>query len=89
MGTISRMARAPLALRPATTGRRRVSSKWGGGFVSFAGRVVLGLADLLDLWQQRLRDRDTLRQMTTAQLKDIGVSRADALNEAEKPFWRG
>jgi uncharacterized protein YjiS (DUF1127 family) len=29
-----------------------------------------------------------LRQMTTGQLKDIGVSRADALQEAEKPFWR-
>ncbi|MPZ11481.1 MAG: DUF1127 domain-containing protein [Kiloniellaceae bacterium] len=50
--------------------------------------MVVALTDLLYLWQQRLRDREALLQMTTAQLKDIGLSRADALQEAEKPFWR-
>lgn len=82
MSTISRIARFPLARRPTTAGGR-----WGG-FVRLIGGLALALPDLLYLWQQRLRDRDILRNMTTAQLKDIGMSRADALNEAEKPFWR-
>jgi len=88
MGTISRRAQLPLTQRAASAGRRPNTSRWGG-FLGRAGSVLIGVADLLDLWQQRLRDRDMLRQMTTAQLKDIGVSRADALQESEKPFWRG
>jgi uncharacterized protein YjiS (DUF1127 family) len=82
------MARLPLARRAASAGRRPNTSRWGG-FVGLISGAAIGLADRLDLWQQRLRDRDMLRQMTTGQLKDIGVSRADALQEAEKPFWRG
>jgi uncharacterized protein YjiS (DUF1127 family) len=50
--------------------------------------MVVAVTDLLYLWQRRLRDRDLLLHMSTAQLKDIGLSRADALQEAEKPFWR-
>jgi uncharacterized protein YjiS (DUF1127 family) len=88
MSTISRIARPSLARRPATASRRPAGSTWRS-FVGLAGSIAIGVADLLFLWQQRLRDRDMLRQMTTAQLKDIGVSRADALQEAGKPFWRG
>lgn len=82
MGTMPRIARTPLTQRALTAGRR-----WGG-FVSLAGGMAVALTDLLYLWQQRLRDREALLQMTTAQLKDIGLSRVDALQEAEKPFWR-
>lgn len=82
MSTILRGARLPLRQRGLFAGRR-----WGG-FPTLAGAIAVGLTDLLDLWQRRLRDRDMLRQMSTSQLKDIGLSRADALNEAEKPFWR-
>jgi uncharacterized protein YjiS (DUF1127 family) len=53
-----------------------------------ARRIVLLPLRLLILWQNRLRDRAVLQQMTEVQLKDIGISRADALGEAEKPFWR-
>ena len=87
MGTISRLARAPLALRALTGGRRPLRSR-SGGFVGLAGDVVVAATDLLYLWQRRLRDRDMLLHMSTAQVKDIGLSRADALQEAEKPFWR-
>ncbi|MGD1879508.1 MAG: DUF1127 domain-containing protein [Kiloniellaceae bacterium] len=51
-------------------------------------RAVLGLAEILVLWQKRLRDRDALQSMTAGQLMDIGITREDALREAEKPFWR-
>jgi uncharacterized protein YjiS (DUF1127 family) len=70
-----------------TGGRRPFKSRWGG-FVSLAGDTVVAVTDLLYLWQRRLRDRDMLLHMSTAQLKDIGLSRADALQEADKPFWR-
>lgn len=82
MGTMPRIDRLPLMRPSGLTGRR-----WGG-FASLAGGLAIGLTDRLDLWQRRLRDRDMLRQMSTSQLKDIGLSRADALNEADKPFWR-
>lgn len=32
--------------------------------------------------------RKMLAQMSDHMLKDIGISRADALHEASKPFWR-
>jgi len=87
MSTMLRITSLSLTRRAAFTGRRTLNSGHGG----FAGRAVgfvVAVVDLLYLWQQRLRDRDILRQMTTAQLKDIGISRADALEEADKPFWR-
>jgi uncharacterized protein YjiS (DUF1127 family) len=82
MSTMSRIARLPLMQRGRLAGRR-----WGG-FVGLVGSLAVAVTDGLDLWQRRLRDRDMLLNMSTSQLKDIGLSRADALNEAEKPFWR-
>ena len=38
---------------------------------------------------QRRRTRLALRELDNNALKDIGVSRAEALNEANKPFWKG
>jgi uncharacterized protein YjiS (DUF1127 family) len=87
MSTMLRITSLSLARRAAFTGRRTLNGGRGG----FAGRaigLVVAAMDLLYVWQQRLRDRDILRQMSTAQLKDIGISRADALEEADKPFWR-
>jgi uncharacterized protein YjiS (DUF1127 family) len=44
--------------------------------------------DLLLLWQDRMRQRHQLAQLSDEMLRDIGISRADALAEAEKPFWQ-
>ncbi|MEM7194164.1 MAG: DUF1127 domain-containing protein [Pseudomonadota bacterium] len=38
-------------------------------------------------WRQRSMQRQALREMTDHQLRDIGISRRDALLEADKPFW--
>jgi uncharacterized protein YjiS (DUF1127 family) len=45
-------------------------------------------------WKERLRrwhtnwkTRRLLAELDPHQLKDIGVSRGDALEEARKPFW--
>lgn len=42
---------------------------------------------LLTAWERRIRERDNLAQMDQRFLKDIGVSRMDAVAEIEKPFW--
>jgi uncharacterized protein YjiS (DUF1127 family) len=41
----------------------------------------------LKRWWQLAEQRRQLAQLGDAQLKDIGLSRADALQEAERPFW--
>ncbi len=51
-------------------------------------RAVLGIFTLLLVWQRRIEDRETLRHMTGAQLKDIGLTRDMVEGEAAKPFWR-
>jgi|TARA_R110000744_G_scaffold64950_7_gene133510 uncharacterized protein YjiS (DUF1127 family) len=38
-------------------------------------------------WQQVSYERRLLLTMSDAQMKDIGVSRAEAMNEAVRPFW--
>jgi uncharacterized protein YjiS (DUF1127 family) len=37
---------------------------------------------------ERRRSRQLLAELDATQLRDIGVSRGDALIEARKPFWR-
>jgi uncharacterized protein YjiS (DUF1127 family) len=47
------------------------------------------LVDLIFTWHQRRRSRYNLMGLPDAMLKDIGLSRSDAEQEWEKPFWRG
>ncbi|MBK8971014.1 MAG: DUF1127 domain-containing protein [Hahellaceae bacterium] len=42
----------------------------------------------LAIARQRYRTRQQLAQLDDRALQDIGLSRADACQEAEKPFWR-
>ena len=43
---------------------------------------------VLFVWQERSRSRFELAQLNDRMLRDIGLSRVDALREASKPFWR-
>lgn len=43
---------------------------------------------LLGTWTARRRHRDSLLALDDHLLDDIGLSRAHALREARKPFWR-
>ena len=43
----------------------------------------------LKCWRERTRQRRLLAGLSDRELKDIAVSRVDALREADKPFWRG
>lgn len=42
----------------------------------------------LALWQERISYRQALRDMNEHLLEDVGLTRATALHEAQKPFWR-
>ena len=46
-----------------------------------AGRVLV-------VWCRRASSRRRLASLPEAALKDIGISRYDALAESRKPFWR-
>ncbi|HUL08502.1 MAG TPA: DUF1127 domain-containing protein [Candidatus Acidoferrum sp.] len=42
----------------------------------------------LVIWFERARQRQALLALDDFVLKDIGLSRADALREHDKPFWQ-
>jgi uncharacterized protein YjiS (DUF1127 family) len=44
--------------------------------------------DLLLTWLDRCAQRRQLARLDPRMLKDIGVSRVDAAEEARKPFWK-
>ena len=52
------------------------------------GRVFLRAMDVCERWSLRVRERRRLAAFSDAMLKDIGISRADAMVEFDKPFWR-
>ena len=50
--------------------------------------ALLRLADLIQAWQQRGRERRQLDYLGDHLLKDMGISRADIEREVSKPAWR-
>lgn len=42
----------------------------------------------LRCWYRNWRTRKQLLALSSQDLKDIGITRVDALQEAKKPFWR-
>lgn len=58
-----------------------------GAHTSIAERVLWAPFNILATWGERLKHRTALAEMDDRLLQDIGVSRTDALVEADKPFW--
>jgi uncharacterized protein YjiS (DUF1127 family) len=75
-------ARAPVSARFRQVGCST------GGFGPVAKTAASALWTWLKRWRARAAERRGLAQMTDWELKDIGVSRAEADGEAEKWFWR-
>jgi uncharacterized protein YjiS (DUF1127 family) len=50
--------------------------------------ALLRLSEVGWTWRIRARSRDDLAQLNDQDLKDIGLSRADAYRESSKPFWQ-
>ena len=53
-----------------------------------AGSAIVTLVTALLDWQQRARERRQLLALGDRALQDLGRSRADAVGEGGKPFWR-
>ena len=51
-------------------------------------QMLRHLSRLLADWERRARERRMLAEMSTHMLKDLGISRGDAVRESAKPFWR-
>lgn len=60
---------------------------------ALAPSVAAGLARIADEWQvvrlrlARQRTRRLLVELDERLLRDVGVTRVDAMREAAKPFW--
>ncbi|MGB8400462.1 DUF1127 domain-containing protein [Bradyrhizobium sp.] len=62
---------------------------WRAGFRAAAGRNLLSACDhIIAIWLDRRQGRQELVSLDDRQLKDVGISREEALREAGKPFWR-
>ena len=53
-----------------------------------ARRWMRRAVDAVLIWHERARERRQLMELSDHMLRDIGISRSDAIGEAEKPFWR-
>ncbi len=49
---------------------------------------MVGLFNVVVIWQSRARDRHQLRQMSFHMLKDIGLDHHTIETECRKPFWQ-
>lgn len=65
---------------------------WKSWIVAGVNLLLSDLArivEILAIWQRRIMARAALRQFDDRLLRDCGISRAQALRETGKPFWRG
>jgi uncharacterized protein YjiS (DUF1127 family) len=76
--------------RTFTTARRigRTIHQNGSRIAAALLHQVWKVPELLDAWRVRSYDRDELAKLDDRQLRDIGLTRYDALQEARKPFWQ-
>ena len=54
---------------------------------SSGARLISMIRHRLLRWYELHRQRQQLASLSDAALKDIGLSRADIQQEAERPFW--
>jgi uncharacterized protein YjiS (DUF1127 family) len=52
------------------------------------GKTAAWIAEIGMTWLDRVRQRRRLSELSDHMLRDIGLTRADAWAEADKPFWR-
>ncbi|MFQ5936311.1 MAG: DUF1127 domain-containing protein [Acidiferrobacterales bacterium] len=58
-----------------------------GAALAIASAGLDRLLDRLLRWQELATQRHSLLELEDHLLKDIGLSRTDALREARRPFW--
>ena len=65
--------------RPAVGGAARGRGQMRAGLARVVARLLA--------WDELARQRRALAALDDPMLKDIGLARADARQEAERPFW--
>lgn len=78
-GLSATLAAAPTAAQAPLTASVVVAAVLRAGWT---------LVERLFSWNERWHQRQSLMTLDDHLLKDIGVSRLDALREAHKPVWR-
>lgn len=58
-----------------------------GDFMQSFWRALQRMVVTLLRWQELAHERHALMELDDGLLKDIGLSRADAVREARRPFW--
>ena len=74
------VAREPVAARPRQDHRPQAAASEG---------LIARLRRTLAAWRRRARDRAQLALFSERELRDIGLTSAEAARECAKPFWRG
>lgn len=72
---------------PSFAGTRPASSVTRSAPSRSLSSIALRLVETVEVWAERRRQRRALLELSEHMLKDIGISRVDALREAGKPFW--
>lgn len=69
--------------------RNGVRATHGGRWrAAGTAELLATLSETLQLWRARAAGRRELLALDERSLHDIGISRAQARQEAAKPFWR-
>ncbi|RRV07002.1 DUF1127 domain-containing protein [Pseudomonas sp. v388] len=55
--------------------------------VAFSSGLWTGLKYHFNRWMELHRQRRLLAQLSDEALRDLGLSRADIMQESERPFW--
>ena len=66
---------------------RPIAVRAGDSLMSAAICLLAGTMNRLFTWRRRARQRAALADLTDRMLDDIGITRAQAMGEAAKPFW--
>ena len=72
-----------LSAEPPMTWRR-----WFRTGLALVEDEFVRMTDRIHEWHGRARQRRALMSLSDHALKDIGLSRADATGEFDKPFWK-
>ena len=60
---------------------------WSESATEFLSTAAARAWQTLLTWQRRASERNRLAEMDQRLLKDMGITRADAWRETQKPFW--
>lgn len=74
---------------PALTRRHAAAVRLVSMAAASASLWARHMAERLQLWRERRRQRRALASVSDHMLKDMGLTRADAGRESEKQFWKG